>query len=225
MSAVEYPVALALEDFVPVVLTGVAAARLVSPIGRAVPRARPVAATGAALVFVGGLSKAGWKLTVALDGPDIQPLNKALFLLLALGFLLLAHALLSMPLAGNGAPDARRTPPLWGFAVTWATAAAGSLALRTTMLLLVLTIAAVTVCGVRLILLARAAGESRAATATGVWLLGTYALGPLAARPEQTVALQWVEQSCNTLTQAALVYAAWRLSAASFSPSVRKVTL
>ncbi|MEU7282255.1 hypothetical protein AB0A69_26280 [Streptomyces sp. NPDC045431] len=220
----DYPVALALEDFVPVVLTGVAAARLVRPVGRAVPRGRTVAAAGAALVFAGGLSKAGWKLTVALDGPDIQPLNKALFPLLALGFLLLAHALLSVPVAAG--PQASRTPPLWGFAVTWAAAAAGSLALRTTMPLMVLTIAAVTVCGVRLILLARAAGESRAAAATGVWLLGTYALGPLAARPDQSVALQWVEQSCNTLTQAALVYAAWRLSApASSASSFRKVSL
>ncbi|UGY91946.1 hypothetical protein [Streptomyces gobiensis] len=218
--ALEYPVSLALEDFVPVVLTGVAAARLVKPIGRAAPRARTVAATGAALVFAGGLSKAGWKLTVALDGPDIQPLNKALFPLLALGFLLLAHALLSAPLTGD-TPRARRSPPLWGFAVTWTAAAIGSLALRSTLPLMVLTIAAVTVCGVRLILLASSAGEPRAATATGLWLLGTYALGPLAARPDQSVALQWVEQSCNTLTQAALVYAAWRLSVSS----PRKVTL
>ncbi|MER7106918.1 hypothetical protein [Streptomyces sp. NPDC000229] len=222
MSAVDYPVALALEDFVPVVLTGVAAARLVVPIGRAAPRARAVAATGAALVFAGGLSKAGWKLTVALDGPDIQPLNKALFPLLALGFLLLAHALLSMPL--HDGPGEHRLPPLWGFAVAWTAAAAGSLALRSTLPLMVLTVAAVTVCGVRLILLARSAGEPRAATATGLWLLGTYALGPLATRPDQSVALQWVEQSCNTLTQAALLYAAWRLSASSL-PSVRKVPL
>jgi hypothetical protein len=209
---VDYPVALALQDFVPVVLTGIGAACLIRPVGRAAPRAGTTAATATALILAGGLSKAVWKLVVSLDGPDVQPLNKALFPLLAAGFLLLAHALLSLPSPVPSPRGAGRVPPLWGFAATWTLLGALSLLLASTLPVMVLTIAAVTVCGVRLILLARAAGDTPAASAAGLWLLGMYVLGPLAARPDQSVALQWTEQGCNTLTQAALLIAALRLA-------------
>ncbi|MEV6162072.1 hypothetical protein AB0L71_09110 [Streptomyces sp. NPDC052052] len=217
MSDLDYPVSLAVEDFVPVLLTAVAAARLVAPAARTGRAGRTWAAAGAALIGAGGLSKAVWKLIVAFDGPDIQPLNKALFPLLSAGFLLLALALLRLPLPAapsmdGRTPDRSRLP--WVFAGLWAVAAAASAAFASTVPVMILTIAAVTVCAVRLILLARAAGDTLAASAAGFWLLGMYVLGPLASRPDQSVALQWVEQSCNTLTQAAAVLAAWRLAPA-----------
>ncbi|WP_328551499.1 hypothetical protein [Streptomyces sp. NBC_00358] len=211
MSApVDYPVALALQDFMPVVLTGVGAACLIRPVARAAPRATATAATGTGLILAGGLSKAIWKLVVSLGGPDAQPMNKALFPLLSAGFLLLAHALLSLPSPVASPRGTDRVPPLWGFAATWALLGAVSLFLASSLPVMVLTVAAVTVCGVRLILLARAAGDTPAASAAGLWLLGMYVLGPLAARPDQSVALQWAEQSCNTLTQTALLLAALR---------------
>ncbi|MFE9857376.1 hypothetical protein [Streptomyces sp. NPDC005780] len=215
MSDLDYPVSLAVEDFVPVLLTACAAARLVAPAARTGRGGRHLAVSATALIAAGGLSKAGWKLIVALDGPDIQLLNKALFPLLSAGFLLLALALLRFGLPGapdsrGGAPSGGRLP--WVFAGLWAVVAGASAAFASTAPVMALTIAAVTVCAVRLILLARAAGDTLAASAAGVWLLGMYVLGPLASRPDQSVALQWVEQSCNTLTQAAAVLAAWRLA-------------
>ncbi|MFD9465402.1 hypothetical protein [Streptomyces sp. NPDC060027] len=126
---VDYPVALALQDFMPVVLTGVGAACLIRPVARAVPRARATAATGTALILAGGLSKAVWKLVVSLDGPDVQPMNKALFPLLAAGFLLLAHALLTLPSPVASPRGTDRVPPLWGFAATWTLLGAVSLLL------------------------------------------------------------------------------------------------
>jgi hypothetical protein len=225
-AAVDYPVSLALQDFVPVVLTGAGAILLVRPIARTVPRAAPTALAGAVLLLAGGLSKAVWKLVVALDGPDVQPMNKALFPLLALGFLLLAHALLSLPSpVPSPRGTTRRTPPLWGFAAAWTLFAALSVVLRSTLPVMVLTVAAVTVCGVRLILLARPAGDTGAASAAGLWLLGMYVLGPLAGRPDQSVALQWVEQSCNTLTQAALLVTAVRLARSLPGPAPRPARL
>lgn len=225
MSQLDYPVSLAVEDFVPVVLTALAAARLVAPVARTGRAGRDLAAAGAVLIAGGGLSKAAWKLTVALDGPDIQALNKALFPLLSAGFLLLALALLRLPLpiVPGTAGRSVGTRLAWVFAGLWAVTATASAAFTSTVPVMMLTIAAVTVCAVRLILLARAAGDTFAASAAGFWLLGMYVLGPLAARPDQSIALQWVEQSCNTVTQAAVLIAAWRmapaLSALSSAPA------
>ncbi|OLT33468.1 hypothetical protein BJF79_34635 [Actinomadura sp. CNU-125] len=58
---------------------------------------------------------------------------------------------------------------------------------------------------------ARRAGDPLATPLFAAWLAGQYVLGPLAARADQSVALQWVEQTCNTLAQAAFAFAAWRL--------------
>ncbi|MFG2972488.1 hypothetical protein ACGFYY_05720 [Streptomyces sp. NPDC048331] len=210
--ALDYPLSLAVEDFVPVVLTGVGAVLLTGPLrGHGVRTAR-TAVAGTALIFLGGLSKATWKLVVALDGPDLHTLNGTLFPCLSAGFLLLAHALLTLPADGHDPASVRRPPPLWGFAAVWAATGAAGLLLASTAPYMVLTIVAVTVCAVRLILLARSHGDSVAAAAGGLWLTGMYVLGPLAARPDQSVALQWVEQSANTLTQGAFVLLAWRLA-------------
>ncbi|HEY9328658.1 MAG TPA: hypothetical protein VIS09_10540 [Streptomyces sp.] len=215
MSDLDYPVSLAVEDFVPVLLTACAAVRLVAPAARTGRTGRTLAVSATVLIAAGGLSKAGWKLIVALDGPDLQLFNKALFPLLSAGFLLLALALLRFGLPGapqprGGEPSGVRLPRV--FAGLWAVVAGASAAFASTAPVMALTIAAVTVCAVRLILLARAAGDTLAASAAGFWLLGMYVLGPLASRPDQSVALQWVEQSCNTLTQAAALLAAWRLA-------------
>ncbi|MFG2867508.1 hypothetical protein [Streptomyces sp. NPDC048338] len=209
----DYPLALAVEDFVPVVLTGLGAALLTGPLRRHSARTGLTGTVGTALILLGGLSKAVWKLVVALDGPDLQVLNKALFPCLSAGFLLLAHALLTLPAARGPEPaGGRLTPPLWGFAAAWTATGVVGLLLTSTAPHLVLTIVAVTVCAVRLILLARSDRDAVAAAAGGLWLTGMYVLGPLAARPDQSVALQWVEQSANTLTQGALVLLAWRLA-------------
>ncbi|MFE1231722.1 hypothetical protein [Streptomyces sp. NPDC058745] len=209
----DYPLALAVEDFVPVVLTGLGAALLTGPLRRHSARTGLTGTVGTALILLGGLSKAVWKLVVALDGPDLQVLNKALFPCLSAGFLLLAHALLTLPAARGPEPaGGRRTPPLWGFAAAWTATGVVGLLLTSTAPHMVLTIVAVTLCAVRLILLARSDRDAVAATAGGLWLTGMYVLGPLAARPDQSVALQWVEQSANTLTQGAFVLLAWRLA-------------
>ncbi|MGW0364670.1 hypothetical protein [Streptomyces sp. NPDC002990] len=209
----DYPLSLAVEDFVPVVLTGVGAALLIGPLRKHGARtAARTAAAGTALVLLGGLSKATWKLLVALDGPDVQGMDKALFPCLSAGFLLLAHAVLTLPPDGRGPGAGRRPPPLWGLASLWLAAGAAGLLLGSTVPNMVVAIVAVSVCGVRLILLARSDGDIPAAVAGGLWLSGMYVLGPLAARPEQSVALQWVEQSANTLTQGAFVVLAWRLA-------------
>lgn len=191
-----YPPALAAEDFVPVALTALGVALL--------RRRHPLVPAAAALIVAGGSAKAAWKLIVALDGPDLPWLQGALFPLLATGFTVLAFAL---------SRESARPPHPAAFAVPPAAALAAAAALRDTWPAMVWTIIAVTVAAVLLLRSAARAGDPLAATLFGLWLAGQYLLGPMAARAEQSIALQWVEQSCNTIAQAAFAFAAWRLAA------------
>lgn len=194
----DYPIALAVEDFVPVALTAAGVAML-----RHKHRLVPLAAV---LVVAGGFAKATWKLIVALDGPDLQWLHEALFPLLAAGFTLLVFAL-ARELRHSGHPAA--------LAVPLAAALAASAALRDTWPAMVWTIIAVTGAGALLLREAVRAGDRATASLFGLWMAGQYLLGPMAARAEQSIPLQWVEQSCNTFAQAAFAYAAWRLARAA----------
>lgn len=211
-----YPLALAVEDFVPVLLTtaGVITLRRFGEPGDAATagRGRLGHRSGALIVLagvligLGGLGKAGWKLIVALGGPDLPWLENLLFPLLTLGFGLLCLVLAT---ARSG------TTPRW---LAWLVplltlaCAAGALAAGRTIPLLVSTTVFCTIGGVYLILAALDRGDTLSAGLIGVQLLGFFVLSPLAARPDQSVTLQWVEQLCNTAAQAAFLAASVRLA-------------
>jgi len=215
MSTVDYPISLAAEDFAPVLLTGAGVAMLVPYLAKRAPGTRTRAALGAALIFVGGAAKATWKLVVALDGPDLRWLENALFPCLGVGFALLGHAALAVRRPRpDTTQDTGGTPPLWAFVVVSTGACAVAAAVRATWPVLLLTIVMSTITAIRLILLARDSGDIPAAGLMGAWLLGLFALGPLASRPDQSIALQWTEQTCNTAAQLAFAYACLRLSRA-----------
>ncbi|MFE9101168.1 hypothetical protein [Actinomadura geliboluensis] len=201
----DYPIALAVEDYVPVALTAAGVALL--------RHRHPLVPAAAVLVVAGGFAKATWKLIVALDGPDVRWLHEALFPLLAFGFTLLLYAL---------ARELRRPPPPAALAVPLVAALAASAALRDAWPAMVWTILAVTGAAVLLLRAAARAGDRVAAALFGLWLAGQYVLGPMAARAEQSVSLQWAEQSCNTLAQAAFAYAAWRLTTATRARAAKR---
>lgn len=204
-SAVDYPVSLAVEDYVPVLLTAVGVLLL----HRTFRNARGVIGA-AALIGAGGMAKATAKLIAAAGGPDLVWLRNMLFPLLTIGFGLLCVALLSED----------RLPRWLGILVPSLTAACavGAVLARDTLPMLVSTTVFAVIVGIHLIGVARARGDTLTAALFGVQLLVFFALGPLASRPDQTVALQWAEQLCNSAAQAAFLIAAWRLSAA---PPVR----
>ncbi|MWK38330.1 hypothetical protein GEV43_32680 [Actinomadura sp. J1-007] len=160
----------------------------------------------AATAGAGGAAKASWKLIVAVNGPDLTWLSDALFPLLLIGFALLARSLFPEP------DGPRRGVAAYALAALPVVGLTASAALRDTWPAMLLAILAVSTAAVRLALLARAAGDTTASALFGLWMTGQYVLGPLAARPDQSVPLQWVEQGCNTLTQTAFAYAAWRLA-------------
>lgn len=108
----DFTLGLALYDFLPVLLTGLAVyflARLVTaqqtPYGA-------VAYVGALLVFVAGLSKALWKLNVTLTGQDLTWLANLLFPLMAPGFAFLATGILAVERRVRG-----KTVSAWLWAV------------------------------------------------------------------------------------------------------------
>lgn len=194
--------ALAVEDFVPVLLT-LAGVCLLSRYTGA--RHRPGVLLAAALIGAGGLAKAVWKLIVALGGPDLPWLELMLFPLLTAGFGLLARVLTARP---DGSAPGWIPPLVIGLS---ALCAGGAVLAGSTSPLLVSTTVFATLCGVHLIMAARRRGDVTAAALFGVQLLGFFVLSPLAARPDQTIALQWVEQLSNTAAQGAFAVAAFRL--------------
>ncbi|MFB4307449.1 hypothetical protein [Actinomadura sp. GTD37] len=201
----DYPIALAVEDFVPVALTAAGVALL--------RHKHPLVPVAAVLVVAGGFAKATWKLIVALDGPDVRWLHEALFPLLAIGFTLLVFAL-ARELRRPGHPAVLAAPLV--------AALAASAVLRDSWPAMVWTIIAVTGAGAMLLRSAVRADDRLGASLFGLWLAGQYLLGPMAARAEQSIPLQWVEQSCNTLAQAAFAYAAWRLTMATRAPEAER---
>lgn len=188
----EYGLALAVEDFVPVVLAGLG----LLVFARATTRPR-LALVGGALVFAGGLGKASWKLLVAMEPcRRVDLLEQLLFPCLAVGFALVLRAYVDKP------------------AVLAVPAVAGAAALGLGAMWPMLAAAAVAAVALGLVAARRAAraGDRVTAALFAVYVTGTLVLPPLAARPDQPEWLQWIEQLTNTVVQGSFVLGALRLS-------------
>jgi hypothetical protein len=205
-------VPLALQDFIPVLISAVGWYFVVRVTDGANAAAGRLATIGAVLVVLGGLSRAVWKLTVALDGPDLSLLHAGLYPLLTAGFLTLAGALWAASSArapgrlawlgplvlvaglaaiswlldpGNG----RLVPVVWlGVATVGLIAVSGLLALRAWNL-----------------------GRRGVAALFVIGIVATILLNGLARVAEQDEAVQWTEQGLNTVNQLLFAVAAWRL--------------
>lgn len=202
-------VPLAVEDFVPVLFAAIGLWLIARDIDVDRPGWGRVARLGALLVTLGGLTKAGWKLNLALTGDDVDWLEEGLFVLLAPGFALVVAALSSRPLAR-----------WWVYAVVPALALAPWTSGTS---LLVHAVIGATATGVLCVLRARRRGDGLAAALFGVQIALAFALVPFAT-PPQTIAKQWTEQTINTVGQAAFAAAAWRLAgrARAHAPSYRE---
>jgi len=200
-------VALAVDDFVPVIVATAAVlllARFAAASG--IHGARWRAWVGAASIGIGGLCKAVWKLIVALGGPDMPWMEKALFSFLMPGFVTLGFALACVV--------ARRALPHWWGGAPIAVGFTAGTILQSQTPLLIVTIAAATTVSVLGIALARQHADRLAAWLFGAQIALAFGLAPLAA-PPQTETKQWLEQSLNTAAQTLLLIAAWRLTRAT----------
>lgn len=201
MNTNDYPVILALEDYVPTLLalagfwllggTSATISARVAAIGRA----------GAVLIGAGGVAKSTWKLLLSAFGTDQPWLEQSLFPLMATGALAVLWSL-HTTLRGRVAPWWPYT--LLGVGVAAAAFATGSL--QPTFIAATAGITLISVLGAVL------AGRRRAWLAVALYVLGIVAvtgLVPLRGHPEHhTLAFQWIEQSTNTLAQAVFLTAA-----------------
>jgi hypothetical protein len=209
---------LALEDFVPVILTAIGLRFVVRMVGLADRAAGRWAALGATLIVAGGLSRATWKTILAIGGPDIAALFVALYALLAIGYLLLAMAIWHARQLANDPPSGVVRIPVWAPAgvallvllpLTMALVPTGGRGLPV-LWLLAATIGSVST-SVLLARWARGAGRPGIGWLFIASILVTLGLNGLARVGDQSEALQWVEQLLNTLNQAFFLAAAMRL--------------
>jgi hypothetical protein len=211
--------ALAFEDFVPVLLTAIGLFLIVRMINRVDRGAGTWAALGAVLIVAGGLSRATWKLVMAHGGPDLVPLFLALYVFLATGYLLFVMALWRGWQAANGR---RARFPTWA-----ATAIALAVLLPLTVVLapaggrilpLVWLFAATSASVITSLLLARWArwiGRPGLGWLFIVSMVVTLLLNGLARAEAQSEAVQWAEQLLNTLNQGAFLLGAYLLERAT----------
>ena len=213
----EYTISLALVDFIPVIFSAIGVFLIAQMIARLDRTSGRVGYLAAGLITLGGLTKAVWKLVIAATGYDIAGLDDLLFVFLGPGFTLLAWALWNAQLIMTDKAIPRRVwlrplavIALFGF---------GAISARIfqpearywVYILLTLTTFANLAAG---ILLIRQAKQQNLNLAVGLFifnLLAVFALSGLARVPEQTIALQWVEELLNVLAQGAFAFAAWRL--------------
>jgi len=208
-----YTVGLALFDFVPVVLSSLGLWTIARLVGTFDPNVGRIAKLGWVLVSLGGICKATWKLILGLtDGAtDIRWLDNSLFLFMAAGFVFFAFAV--------GEQRSWKVP-LGVVTVTYIAAALSFfLSGSRSWFFVLLAVAAVA----NLIATGRLARRSwRIGASMGAllfWLnfIVILLLPGFARLPDQTIALQWVEQSVNTVGQLGFFVASLLLARASKS--------
>ena len=200
---VDYTVSLALVDFLPVALSCIGTVLLARSAQHRVAGVQRWGLLGAVLVTTGGACKAIWKIVIAATGTDVYWLDDLLFVFLMPGFALLAWALVS---AVRG-QQVRRTPFVGALilgAIALASHKVWPLLVGTAVFSITMTVAAV--------LLAKRANDN-VAVGMFAFQLTVVPLLAILGSPSisQSSATQWLEESVNTLAQAALAYGALRL--------------
>ena len=216
--AANVSVPMALEDYAPVVLSAIGWVYVARMLARRVPAWGQLAWLGLALVTLGGLSKATWKLIYAAGAMDVGPLNTALFVLLCPGFIALAWALWR---SANRQPSAAQ---VWAAPLILTVLALGAAAYLGLVkgsrawfaLLIGLTTLGNTATAVWLLRRALKWGLPFLAVLFFLNLAGSFALARMS---DQTVTLQWIKQGISTLSQAAFMFAAIKLYRHSLTES------
>jgi len=214
----EYTIALALVDFLPVIFSAIGVLLIAQMISRFDHTSGLVAYLSAILITLGGLSKAVWKLVIAATGTDLSGLDDMLFIFLGIGFTLLSWALFNAQrvMAGKEIPKHVWLRPLAVIALFGIGAISARIFQPDTRywvyILLTLTTFANLAVGILLIKQSLAFNLKVTAGLFLFNLIVIFAMSGMARIPEQTITLQWIEESINVLGQAAFAIAAWQLN-------------
>lgn len=213
----DYSLELALFDFTPVLFTGLALFFLATLVGRTSPDNGKLAATGAALVVLAGTLKATWKLIAATTGNEILLLSELMFPLMAPGFVLMAFAIW-----GALRENAGQAVPSWlgaaalgvvGLVFAWATLRTVGQALPRGYFFPFLLLASIANVALSIMLIAAAVRRRQALTGLlfFVNIAMVFALQPIAAMPDKSIAIHWFEQALTSGGAAAFALASWLL--------------
>lgn len=218
MDTSEISLALALEDFLPVLLfaTGLFfVARMTAAQNKT---AGTLAYFGGFLVTCGGVFKVSWKLIQAVSGNNFTLLNYSLFVLMSAGFICLAWAFWRSSKKENS------TISIWLFPVVltlifWAAAAyLGFVKESRAWFFLLLGVTTVFNVWLSAQLILRSA-KNKLWFAAALFALNIICAIALSRVSDQTMTLQWIKQIVNTFSQGAFAFAAWNL----FKATIRKL--
>ncbi len=215
-----YTLELALVDYLPVAFTALGLfyiGRMVAHVDMGRGR---VAAVGAVLTVAGGLAKATWKLIMALSrgSTDVVWLDNSLFILMAPGYTLLAYGVWQTMQQMRGRTTGHRwLPPTVFIGVVFVAAVLMALMRPDSpaweRILLTVMVLATVVTGVLLIVFSFRQKLPLPAWLFVLNLAGVFVLNGMARMPDQTIVLQWIEQSINAVAWLAFAYAAARVYA------------
>ncbi len=210
----DYTLSLALVDFLPVGFTAIGLYFIYRMVAHIHVWQGNVAALGAVLTVAGGFFKALWKLLMALSGGtiDINWMEDGLFVFMAPGYTLLAWSVWQTVRAVQG----KKVFNTWLAPVILITIMfAGSYYLYTSnpaspaweRLLLSVMVLATVITGILLIVFGFRQELPLAGWLFIINLVGIFLLNGLARLDDQTIALQWIEESINTVAWLSFAFA------------------
>lgn len=223
----EYTLALALEDFIPVIFSSIGLFFISRMAGQMDKSLGQMATIGWILITIGGFLKATWKLLMALSGAqtNLVWLDKGMFIWMAAGFTLMAFAIWYVSEVRN---KQKRPQRVWVGPAALLVLTLGAILFTgfpdvtintwRFILLGVMTIGNV-VLVILLIQQARRLSLNGAALLFLANIIIVFILSGLARIPEQSIPLQWTEQLLNTFAQGAFAYAAWKLAQHAAAPN------
>ncbi len=224
----EFTIGLALYDFVPVALTGIAVYFIAQLVRMSRVPGAGYAVAGALLVVAAGLSKAVWKLNATINGVDVTWLANALFPLMAPGFTLLAAGAWGVWRHARGKTVSRRLwlVPLALIAVTYAFALyqAQVAGVERGWFPPIMNLASLANIGLTVLLFLIAWHQQQRAIAFLLFfnLAMVFALIPIAQMETQSIAIHWFEQTLTAIGAGTFAYANFRIyrEAAETVPAV-----
>ena len=203
----EYTLSLALVDFLPVGFTAIGLYFIYRMVAHINAMQGNVAALGAILTVAGGFFKALWKTFMASTGGtlDINWMEDGLFVFMAPGYTLLAWSVWQTVRSVQG----KKTFNVWlAPVIIIAVMFAGSFYLYTSnptspaweRVLLGVMVLATVITGILLIVFGFRQKMPLAGWLFIINLVGIFLLNGLARIDEQTIALQWIEESINAVS-------------------------